>query len=244
MAGSFPMSALTDTLAARTSLDDEQADHIARPTSASGSCSPISRSPTCCYGFRSRCRRWKPAANRRSCRGAVPPHHGPNGVPAGPGRRRPARRADRRLSVASSRDFRFWRIASVAAGLAIAALVVGSNLSQAPPATRPRTAVPEAATPSPLRKASSRVLTKNKPAAAVQAKPAAMAVAESKPSHAAGVPATKNAGLHKGQPSRPAQVSHNDVIAKDTVVYFDRKGRPSSHKPLPDMSAKRSSESN
>lgn len=147
-------------------------------------------------------------------------------------------------SVASSRDFRFWRIASVAAGLAIAALVVGSNLSQAPPATRPRTAVPEAATPSPLRKASSRVLTKNKPAAAVQAKPAAMAVAESKPSHAAGVPATKNAGLHKGQPSRPAQVSHNDVIAKDTVVYFDRKGRPSSHKPLPDMSAKRSSESN
>jgi hypothetical protein len=125
----------------------------------------------------------------------------------------------------SAANLRFWRIATVAAGLAIAALLVGANMSRQPnllPAELSSTtttvqpvssALPGHATAAPpqARKASATLPPPRTQAkVAVPTKPAPQ-VSKAVPTGAA-------------KPGRRSITSHADrMIAEDTVVFYDRK---------------------
>jgi hypothetical protein len=131
----------------------------------------------------------------------------------------------------SAADLKFWRIASVAAALAIAALLLGVNLSGAP---EPKRNGSQAA--STLTEAFSQPHRKNPAIPATNEAPASAKPPASKTNRpsVSGPPiklATKTVRLHKAGRRRLARPSADDGIATDTVIYFDHKGRPSVLKP-------------
>ncbi len=127
-------------------------------------------------------------------------------------------------SPSSEADLRFWRIACIAAVLAIAALLLGVNLSRTTELTRnaPQS-VPTVATSSSQTQHGMQVVPgRSKPA--MPAKPPA--AAPTKPTALPGPVklASKTVRLHKAPTGRSASASRDDIIANDTVVYFDRNG--------------------
>jgi hypothetical protein len=136
----------------------------------------------------------------------------------------------------SSADLRFWRIASVAAALAIAALLLGVHVSRTPELainTPQATSTVDAKLLQPHQSATD-VSTRSKPAVPAPAKPPAAKTNKARVSRPPIEFASKTVRLHKRQSRRLAKPLSDDVIAKDTVVYFDRKGRPSVQKPTSD----------
>jgi hypothetical protein len=132
-------------------------------------------------------------------------------------------------SPSSVADLRFWRIACVAAVLAIAALLLGVNLSRpSEPARNAPLAVPAVGT------ASSQTLHMVVPANSkpvIPAKPPAGA--PTKPTALRGPVklASKTVRLPKAPTGRSASAARDDIIANDTVVYFDRNGHRLTRRP-------------
>lgn len=136
--------------------------------------------------------------------------------------RRPGTAADR--EPVSAANLRFWRIASVAAGLAIAALLVGANMSRQP-SLPPSELLPATTTVQPV----SSPLPGHAPAAPPQARKAS-ATPTLPPAQAKlaaltrQTPQAATAG-HTGaaKPRRRSTTAHDSIIADDTVVFYDRK---------------------
>jgi len=133
----------------------------------------------------------------------------------------------------SSPNLRFWRIATVAAGLAIAALLVGANMSRQP--NRPQaelvsvtTAQP--ASPSPI----ARVQPQARKASAPPALPAPIEAKGAAPTRQT-LQVAKAVQTRAAKPRRRSTTSHADsIIAEDTVVFYDRKSSlPSGKGPEP-----------
>jgi hypothetical protein len=131
-------------------------------------------------------------------------------------------RADR--EPRSAANLRFWRIATVAAGLAIAALLVGANMSRQPnlpPAERSATTTVPVSSP----------LSRHATAAPPHARKAIVApTLPPAPAKVAAAPArrapqvTKAAHAGAAKLRRRSNSSHADsIIAEDTVVFYDRK---------------------
>ena len=158
-----------------------------------------------------------------------------------------AANADGRVSLAESRrvrgspvdrepestaNLRFWRIATVAAGLAIAALLLGANMSRQPnlpPAEllSATTTVQPASSPSPVH---TPVVQPSKASAALALPPNPAKVAT--PTRQ--TPAAKAARAAPAKPRRRATSHADSIIAEDTVVFYDRKqGLPSGKGPEP-----------
>jgi hypothetical protein len=141
------------------------------------------------------------------------------------------------LSLSASEDLRFWRIASVVAALAIAALLLGANLtrSQQPTSHSPQGVAP--ALPQSHQNATSAsgrnalVPTPAKPKVGVQS--------NLKPKHPPIVSATDAKRLREPQTKHAAAKPSNDeVVARDTVVYFDGSGRRLTRKPASNQGVK------
>ncbi|HWX94269.1 MAG TPA: hypothetical protein VNY29_16700 [Terriglobales bacterium] len=125
----------------------------------------------------------------------------------------------------SAANLRFWRIATVAAGSAIAALLVGANMSRQPMLSTPTTmppvssALPGHATAAPPRaqKASATLApARTQAKVAVPTKPAPQV--------------SKAAQGGAAKPRRPSITAHAEsIIAEDTVVFYDRKPVPSTN---------------
>jgi len=132
----------------------------------------------------------------------------------------------------SAANLRFWRIATVAAGLAIAALLVGANLSRQPnlpsaellsatttvrPVSPPLHGGVPARRPHPGKAGATQAIPPARAKVAVPTKP---------------TPKVAKA-LHAG-PAKPHRASTNahadSIIAEDTVVFYDRKSGPPSGK--------------
>jgi hypothetical protein len=127
-------------------------------------------------------------------------------------------------AATSSADLKFWRIASITAVLAIAALLLGVNLSRAP---QPGKNAPQSAATVASSSSLAHPTIKVIPRTSVPApKPAAGKTSSPNVSHPTIESATKTVRLHKAGRRRLTRPSHDDVIATDTVVYFDHKGRP------------------
>jgi hypothetical protein len=136
----------------------------------------------------------------------------------------------------SAANLRFWRIATMAAGLAITALLVGANMSRQPN-LRPAESLSATTSVQPV--------TRPLPGHATEAQPearksrATRALSPSQAKGAAPVGRTPQVAkvIHSGaaKPRRRATPSHADsIIAEDTVVFYDRKpGLPSGKGPEP-----------
>jgi len=137
----------------------------------------------------------------------------------------------------SADELRFWRFASVTAALAIAALLLGINFSRTPEAgksmSKPSTTF-NAVVPPTSHKAAAIPSTRQL-AVPAQPKPAAAKTNNPAVSRPPIELAAKTVRLHKPVSRRPARRSSDDV-ARDTVVYFDRKGRPAVQKPQSNIS--------
>jgi len=143
-----------------------------------------------------------------------------------------------------SADLRFWRIACVASVLAIAALLVGVSWSRMPERTAsasPASNVAQRAdsvarrivkASSPVRQGAKVPSKKAEHQIALPAKPSAAGAMLGQGAPPAVKVARKDERLPKDAGKRVAKPSTDDYVARDTVTYFDRKGRPSSHKPL------------
>jgi hypothetical protein len=131
----------------------------------------------------------------------------------------------------SSADLRFWRIACITAVLAIGALLIGVNLSRTPelPGNAPRT-VPPVAAASSKPPHSAQVAPANSKSA-TSAKPPAGAPTKSTALQGPVKLASKTVRLHKAPTGRSASPVHDEIIANDTVVYFDRNGHRLTRKP-------------
>ena len=138
----------------------------------------------------------------------------------------------------SAADLRFWRIASVTAALAIAALLLGVNLSRAPEPGKnaPQGAATVTAAFRQPHSTSKGIPATNEPPVAAP-KPAAGKTHKPSVSPPPIEFATETVRLHKAGRRRLARPSPDDVIAKDSVVYFDRKGRSSVQRPPSDKRA-------
>jgi len=120
--------------------------------------------------------------------------------------------------VGASGDLRFWRIACVTAVLAIASLLLGVNWSRTPE-------------PSAVRHDAKALSKRSEAPKSLPTKPAAGArLGRGAPSPVA--VARKAGDLRKPAVQRLAKSTSDTFVAKDTVTYFDRKGRPSPQKPL------------
>jgi hypothetical protein len=136
----------------------------------------------------------------------------------------------------STSNLRFWRIATVAAGLAIAALLVGANMSRQPN-LRPAESLSTTTTVQPV----SSALPGHATAAPPQARKASATVAPPRTQAKVAVPTkpapqvSKAAPTGAAKPRRRATTSNADsIIAEDTVVFYDRKpGLPSGKGPEP-----------
>jgi hypothetical protein len=143
-----------------------------------------------------------------------------------------------------SSDLRFWRIASVATLLAIAALLLGVSWS-----SRTEPAVSSSAATNVTQSADSiarRIGKASSPVRQSARVPSGRAGHQiplpAKPSAAGarlgqGTPPTdkvarKDEQLRNDGGKRVAKPSTDDHVARDTVTYFDRKGRPSPKKPV------------
>jgi len=138
---------------------------------------------------------------------------------------------------ANRADTKFWRLASACAMLAIAALMVGVNLTPPPPSAGIPPARPE---PS----AVSQTATSARPPAAQPP-----AVPASKPA----VVPTRTVVVHPASPASRAhprsrqRVHHSpeaDVVAPDTVIVYDRKPASAASKAQPQRSGRPRSEHN
>lgn len=133
---------------------------------------------------------------------------------------------------ASLANLRFWRIATVAAGLAIAALLVGANLSRQPNLP-PAELLSATTTVRPVTPPLHRSMPGGRPqpgkASATQAIPPARAKVA-----LATKPTPKVAKALRAGPAKPHRASTNahadSIIAEDTVVFYDRKSGPPSGK--------------
>jgi hypothetical protein len=132
-----------------------------------------------------------------------------------------------------SAELRFWRIACVTAGLAVAALLVGVHLSREP---QPAASVPQAKAllaSSPNLPTGGRS-TPYKSRVVAPAKPSAGAVAVAKQAAASrpGGLAKMTVRVHK-PPATRRVAPRSDDVASDTIVYFDRNGRRVARRPTP-----------
>jgi hypothetical protein len=150
---------------------------------------------------------------------------------------RPGRKA---VDLGPSRDLRFWRIACVAAGLAIAALLLGVNWSRTPQPTVSASPVSNAGqgTSSITRRIGKAASPDRQRARVLSEKPEHLIPLPAKPSAAGAtlgrvvtVP-RKDVRLGNNGGRRVANSSTDDSVARDTVTYFDPKGCPSTQKPL------------
>jgi hypothetical protein len=135
-------------------------------------------------------------------------------------------------------EFTFWRLASLIVTLAIAALLIGMNLSQKPlPVSTPQNVSAKVTLPP---RTAQKIRLAGKPVVSA-AKPVPGTAVKS-PTHSAVAPA-KTISLDKTQTRPTARASHDEVIAEDTVRYFDRNGRPAVHKPATQSGGKHRSDS-
>jgi len=155
--------------------------------------------------------------------------------------RGPGTAADR--EPGSAANLRFWRIATVAAGLAIAALLVGANMSRQPnlppaelhpttttvrPVSSPFNGSVAVAQPQPGKAGATQVLPPTRAKVAVPTKR---------------TPQVAKA-VHAGpaKPHRASTNAHADgIIAEDTVVFYDRKTGLPSAKGRPEPGRKQAS---
>ena len=131
----------------------------------------------------------------------------------------------------SAANLRFWRIATVAAGSAIAALLVGANMSRQPnlpPAEllSTPTTVPPVSSPLPRHATAAPPRAQKASATLAPARTQAKVAVPTKP--APQVPKAVETG--RAKPRRPSITSHAEsIIAEDTVVFYDRKPVPSTN---------------
>ncbi|HZE26210.1 MAG TPA: hypothetical protein VE083_02435 [Terriglobales bacterium] len=157
-------------------------------------------------------------------------------------------RAASERAPGSSAELRFWRIACVAAALAIAALLLGAHLSRTPESpigSQTGATTRSESFPSQQKKASV-VPPQDKPVVPAPAKPSASAAKAAKPPRAQSAFARKTA-LSARQAlarRRVASAHRHRFIAKDTVVFFDRKGGATARKLKSEPSRKRRSDLN
>jgi hypothetical protein len=132
----------------------------------------------------------------------------------------------------SGANLRFWRIATLAAGLAITALLVGVNMSRQPN-LRPAESLSATTTVQPVNLPLPAQPTAALPPAGKSGAPPALL-----PSQPKGAASTQQTPLvakvvHRGaaKPRRRAATSHADsIIAEDTVIFYDRRPSPPSGK--------------
>lgn len=122
-------------------------------------------------------------------------------------------------------DLRFWRLATVAAGLAIAALLVGANMSRQPnlpPAESLSATTTVQPVPLPLPGHATAAQPQARKASATPALPPSQAKVAAPARRTPQVAKAVHVGAAK--PRRRAITSHADsIIAEDTVVFYDRK---------------------
>jgi hypothetical protein len=132
-------------------------------------------------------------------------------------------------------ELRFLRIASFAAALAIAALLLGVNLSRTPGPAMTAPQQPASTVDAILQQPrhGAKAVATSKRTVPAPPKPAAGKTNAASVSRPPIEFAAKTTRLYKADSGRRARPSTDDV-AKDTVVYFDHTGRPSRKRPTSD----------
>jgi len=157
----------------------------------------------------------------------------PAPVPATAGEREPG----------SSADMRFWRIATVAAGLAISALLLGASMSRQPnaaptPLLSATTTVLPVPSPSPRHARSAPVQARRASPTPTQPPIQAKAVAPARSRAPRVAKATRTSGTKLRH--RPSASRSDSIIAEDTVVFYDRKPSLPAAKARPEPGLKQS----
>ena len=119
-------------------------------------------------------------------------------------------------------DMKFWRIASAVAVLAIAALILGANMSREPQPVTTQNATVTVVSVSLQRSQTGKRSAANQRDAHLNAAPIHVAKAQVPPTIVS-KPSAKQPAAHKAA-HHHSSVRGNDIIAQDTVVFYDGRG--------------------